>query len=189
MSTSEQEAIKNDAVLKLARGIIIFAQWATIFAGIIILLAIPFLFIFSGEVLDGLAKILIKKPDFMPLLAVAGFMVAGIFTLILVYFFLHRLRMIVESVGEGDPFVPANAMRLRGMGLAVLAIEAIAFFGQFIAAAVIAAYGGVQETASASLEINIEIPLQGILLGLLLIVLARVFDHGTAMRSDLEGTV
>ncbi|WOE75928.1 DUF2975 domain-containing protein [Alterisphingorhabdus coralli] len=189
MSISEHEIIKNDAVLKIARVIIIFAQWVTIFAGIAIVLAIPFLFIFSGPMLEGLAEVFVNKPDILLISAIAGFMAAGVFTLILAYFFIQRLRMIVESVSEGDPFIPVNAVRLRGMGLAILAIQALSFFGQFIFAGVIAAYGGVQASADVDFEINAEIPLQGILLGLLLIVLARVFDHGAAMRSDLEGTV
>jgi hypothetical protein len=90
---------------------------------------------------------------------------------------------IVRSVGEGDPFIPANADRLTAMGWIMLAIN-IAAIPLAILGTYIASIAGED-----AISVDAGVDFGGIVLVLTLFILARVFRHGTAMRADLEGTV
>lgn len=95
--------------------------------------------------------------------------------------FLNHLRRIVDSVGEGDPFQPANAGRLAAMGWLALAIEGLALPIGTLGALV------ADQVRDATQDFGIDFG--GVLLALVLFVLARVFRVGARMRDDLEGTV
>lgn len=99
------------------------------------------------------------------------------------WFFFRKMLRIVQSVGEGDPFVPANADRLTAMAWIMLAINIASLpllgLGIYIAKTV----GEDTGTVDAGIDPG------GIILVLTLFILARVFRQGTAMRDDLEGTV
>lgn len=93
------------------------------------------------------------------------------------YLVLSQLKAMVESVRGGEPFIPENAHRLLviaqaqlGMQLLDLPVWAVCRF----------------------FAINLHIDLfswDGWLAVLLTFILARVFQAGTQMRADLEGTV
>jgi hypothetical protein len=108
-------------------------------------------------------------------------MVIGIAVVPVVHFVLTRLVTIVETVTTGNPFVTANAVRLRGIAWAILALELTHFVVGAIAASV--------SSAAAPLRIGWGFSLTRWLAVLLLFVLARVFEQGARMREDLEGTV
>jgi hypothetical protein len=108
-------------------------------------------------------------------------MLIGIASVPLAYAILLRLRAVVDTVREGDPFVAANARRLQAIAWAYLGLELL-----HIAAGVVAA-GASSE--SQPLDIHWRFSLTPWVAVLLLFVLARVFDHGARMRADLEGTV
>lgn len=100
--------------------------------------------------------------------------------------FLRLLGWIVDSVGRADPFTLANARRLQQMAWLALAFQLIAVVihwrgGDF---RVIHIDGVALLFSSAG-----GLSLHGFLLALVLLVLARVFRQGAAMREDLEGTV
>jgi len=97
------------------------------------------------------------------------------------FFFFRHLYRIVGTVGEGDPFVPANAERLRAMGWIVLAVHVIVV--------PLAAIGAWLQTTMDRFHANVRVSLGGLLLALVLFVLARVFREGTRLRAELEGTV
>lgn len=108
-------------------------------------------------------------------------MVIGIGSAPLAHILLTRLLAIVETVRLGDPFVTGNAARLQTTAWALLGLE-------FLHLAV----GAIAASASSKsqpLNIDWNFSITGWLAVLLLFVLARVFDHGTRMRDDLEGTV
>ena len=90
------------------------------------------------------------------------------------------LGAIVASAGAGDPFVPANAHRLRAVGWALLALQLLdlpcALLARFWPSLGSAAPGG-------------DVSIGGWLATLMTFVLARVFAAGSAMRDDLAGTV
>jgi hypothetical protein len=108
-------------------------------------------------------------------------MVIGIGSVPLTHILLTRLLAIVETVRRGDPFVAGNAARLQTTAWALLGLELLHLAVGAIAAAA--------SSASESLDLNWNFSVSGWLAVLLLFVLARVFDHGTRMRDDLEGTV
>jgi len=104
--------------------------------------------------------------------------------LMLCYRFVESLRAIVRTVEQGDPFIPANARRLRAMAWLALAIQ--------LASLPIAAVAMWIENLTekvGDMDVTADISANGLLLVLVLFILARVFKTGSQMREDLEGTV
>jgi hypothetical protein len=87
----------------------------------------------------------------------------------------------VDTVRVGDPFVGANADRLRAIAWALLALQLIGL--------VIWMIGEVVSTPAHPVDLDAGLSTNGWLAVLLTFVLARVFAEGTQMRDDLEGTV
>jgi hypothetical protein len=108
-------------------------------------------------------------------------MVIGLGSTPLTHILLTRLLAIVETVRQGDPFVADNAARLQTTAWALLGLELLHLAVGAITAAA--------SSASQPLDLNWSFSISGWLAVLLLFVLARVFDHGTRLRDDLEGTV
>jgi hypothetical protein len=97
------------------------------------------------------------------------------------YVVLKRLLAIVETVRAGDPFVAANALRLRAIARALLGLQLLSLVVGVIARAV--------STRTQPLHLDAGFSISGWLAVLLTFLLARVFAEGTRMRDDLEGTV
>lgn len=93
----------------------------------------------------------------------------------------RQLRSIVDSVAEGDPFIPENARRLRLMGWLSAAAQIVTLPAVPLSKWV--------EGQLKGAHLGFTLSIAGVLLTLLLFILARVFERGTAMRADLEGTV
>jgi hypothetical protein len=105
----------------------------------------------------------------------------GLVAIPLNYALFKRLLAIVETVRRGDPFVAANAYRLRAIAWVLLALQLLSM--------VIAAIGKAIATPTFPLHLDAGFSTSGWLAVLLAFVLARVFAEGTLMREDLEGTV
>lgn len=108
-------------------------------------------------------------------------MVVGIVSVPLIHVVLTRLAAIVGTVGSNDPFVLANAARLRSIAWTLLGLELLRL-----------GVGAIASAASfraAGIDIGWNLALTPWLSILLLFVLASVFGRGAAMRADLEGTV
>jgi hypothetical protein len=114
----------------------------------------------------------------MPLRAIAAL---GLLAIPLNHSVLKRLLAMVETVRGGDPFVAANAYRLRAIAWALLALQLLSL--------VIGAIGETISTPGRPLDLDAGFSASGWLAVLLTFVLARVFAEGTLMRQDLEGTV
>jgi len=102
-------------------------------------------------------------------------------TIPLNYVVLKRLLAIVETVRAGDPFVAANAYRLRAIAWALLAAQLLGLVS-----------GAIAETLSTPARpINVDagFSISGWLAVLLTFVLARVFAEGALLRQDFEGTI
>jgi len=97
------------------------------------------------------------------------------------YVVLKRLLAIVETVGAGDPFVAANAIRLQAIAWALLALQLLSL--------VIGAIARAVSTLAHPLHLHAGFSISGWLAVLLTFLLARVFAEGARMREDLEGTV
>jgi hypothetical protein len=115
------------------------------------------------------------------ILGARSIMLIGIASVPLTHVVLSRLLAIVETVRAGDPFVAENAARLQRIAWSVLGLELLHVAVTSIAAAV--------STDSTPIDIKWRLNVTRWLAVLLLFVLARVFEHGTRMRDDLEGTV
>jgi nitrate reductase gamma subunit len=94
---------------------------------------------------------------------------------------LRRLRDIVDTVRESDPFVAANAVRLQVIARVLLALQLVSIAIGAIADAI--------STSSSPLHLDAGFSVTGWLAVLLAFVLARVFSEGARMRDDLTGTV
>ena len=105
----------------------------------------------------------------------------GLAAIPLNYVVLKRLLTIVETVRAGDPFVAANASRLRAIAWALLALQLLSL--------VIGAIAKTVSTPAHPLDLDAGFSINGWLGVLLTFLLARVFAEGTQMRDDLEGTV
>ncbi len=105
----------------------------------------------------------------------------GVATIPLNHIILTRLLAMVGTVRSGDPFVAANAYRLRAIAWTLLTLQLL---GLAIAAIVKAI-----STAEHPVDIEAGFSVNGWLAVLLTFILARVFAEGTLMREDLEGTV
>jgi len=115
------------------------------------------------------------------IMALQAIAVLGLVAIPLNYVVLKRLLAIVETVRAGDPFVAANASRLRWIAWALLALNLLSI--------VIGAIAKAVSTPAHPLNINAGFSINGWLAVLLTFLLARVFAEGTLMREDLEGTV
>jgi hypothetical protein len=95
--------------------------------------------------------------------------------------FLKRLLAIVDTVRAGDPFVAANATRLRAMAWTLLVVQCLSIVIGGIASAI--------STPAHPLHLDAGFSVNAWLTVLLVFILAQVFAEGTQMREELEGTV
>ena len=107
--------------------------------------------------------------------------VLGLVAVPLNHVILKRLLAIVGTVRAGDPFVAANARRLKTIAWVLLTLQVLSL--------VIAAIGRAVAIPGHPLDLDAGFSINGWLAVLLTFLLARVFAEGTLMRDDLEGTV
>ena len=93
---------------------------------------------------------------------------------------LMALAGVVASAGQGDPFTPINAGRLRQIGWALLALQLLD-----LPCTLLARFWPSLGSAAPVGGISVG----GWLATLMVFVLARVFATGSLMRDDLAGTV
>lgn len=105
----------------------------------------------------------------------------GLVTVPLHFAVLSRLLAMVQTVRSRDPFVAANAQRLKSIAWAILALQLLSV--------IIALIADVVSTPAHPLYLDAGFSTGGWLSVLLTFVLARVFAQGALMREDLEGTV
>jgi len=116
----------------------------------------------------------------LALLALAGIVVAALFL------FFGKLRGIITSVAEGDPFVPENADRLTAMAWLMLGTYLLTSVMALVAAFVV---DWASQFEDVHFSATVGFDFTSLLLIIVLFILARVFRQGAAMRADLEGTV
>ena len=160
----------------VALRILIVANWLMGAVILVLLFALP------NEQWIMSAFKLSPSPDaerlVMGLRAVA---VLGLAVVPLNYVVLKRLLAIVDTVRAGDPFVAANAFRLRAIAWTLLALQLLSI--------VIGAIGKAVSTPAHPVDLDAGFSMNGWLAVLLTFLLARVFAEGTRMRDDLAGTV
>jgi hypothetical protein len=107
--------------------------------------------------------------------------VLGLVGIPLNYAVLKWLLAIVLTVRAGDPFVAANAYRLRAIAWALLGLQLLSV--------VIGAIGKAVSSPAHPVHLGAGFSISGWLAVILTFLLARVFAEGAHMRDDLEGTV
>ncbi len=107
--------------------------------------------------------------------------VVGLLAAPLNHVVLSRLLAMVSSVRTGDPFIAANALRLRAIAWSLLGLQLLGL--------VVVAIGKALSNTGRSFDFESGFSVNGWLAVLLTFVLARVFAEGSLMREDLEATV
>ena len=169
---------KRDPLLAIARFLLQVAMATMAVAAAAITLALPALFFFSEQVIIHLPGHRAPPETIWAITTIMALIVAMV---VLGFFFFRHLYRIVGTVGEGDPFVPVNAERLRAMGWITVTIHILGI--------PLAGISGWLDSVTDRISVDADVPLSGLLLAIVLFVLARVFREGTRMRDDLQGTV
>ena len=173
--------LREDPLLGIARAILTFLMGLTIFVGAAIAIVVPVVVLNQDRVLVEIARSPASQPGGDVIGAVLAVLVLAAGIVALSFLFLRHLRRIVDTVRQGDPFIPENAVRLRTMGWLSIALQVIMLFAGALTLWL--------EEATRDLEANFDVSIGGVLLPLVLFILARVFRRGAEMREELEGTV
>lgn len=91
---------------------------------------------------------------------------------------IDQLRNILETLADGDPFVPENAPRLNRIAIAIAMIEIVRNFATFLTSALLS-LGGV--------TVRIDFAVWGAVI--VLLTLAQVFKEGTRLREEQKMTI
>jgi hypothetical protein len=167
--------------LKLSRSVLTVLVKLNLLVGFLIVALLIASLVDEGPVMGALG-VRVKGDNYSTLiLGMRAIMVIGVLATPLAHVILTRLRAMVDTVRNGDPFVAENAGRLQTIAWSVLGLELMNAVVGIVAARV--------STASQPLDIHWSFSVTGWLVVLLLFVLARVFDQGTRMREELEATV
>ncbi|MXP26984.1 DUF2975 domain-containing protein [Altererythrobacter indicus] len=177
-------SLTKDPLLSIAKIVLVVFLGAIGVAGVALTAALIGLPFYSGLLLEKLAEQ--NSPVGSQLIwALAGIFILAIVLVAIAFYFFALLRRIVNSVGDGDPFIAENATRLTHMAWASLAGQLTA-----IPLTAVATYiGKIASDAGKHVNYDISFPIDGLLMVLILFILARVFRKGTEMREELEGTV
>lgn len=152
--------IAASAVLVIGVAIALFVAWPEVMAE----------FRNSPEFVDAAT---LRFPVSILMLLLFAILAAGAYMI-------RQLQALVASA-TSDPFVPANGARLRRVGWALVVTQLLAIPLQWTASSI--AKAGSEFSGMGGISL-------GSLLAILLaFVLAAVFEQGTAMRDELEGTV
>ncbi|MBB5985165.1 DUF2975 domain-containing protein [Sphingobium lignivorans] len=130
------------------------------------------------------AQLLAKYGSVVPVDTVIGFirilMLIGMVCVWPIEWLLRSLSAMLDTVRTGSPFVPANARRLRTTGWALLTLQFIDLLT------------GVLSWWARTWHIDVvdwRPSIIGWMCVLVAFVLARIFDVGTALCDELEGTI
>ena len=176
---------KRDLLLLAAKLTLYFFIGMLALVTLMLTIGIPVSIIFQDQIVAEAASHGINAgPEIVG--AILLFLVSLIILCVGTGYFLLLLLRIVNSVSEGDPFVPANAMRLSRMGwlalgsqLAMIPLGAMTLWLESI----------TENAKNVHIDAEFGLSGEGMLLALVLFILARVFRKGTDMREELEGTV
>lgn len=176
---------RKDSLLLAGKVTALVLQGMCAVAGGVFLLLIPLVILLSQGMLPGLGDAnALPDPAKYPLFG-TSIALAIIANLAAMFAFFGKMRALIASAREGDPFIPENARRLNAMAWLLLGATILAVLVGELRAALanrVDGHGGHAIDYS-------PYDLHSLLIVLVLFILARIFRHGAAMREDLEGTV
>lgn len=173
--------LREDPLLGIGRAILTFLMGMTAIFGSVIMIAVPLVMANQDRLIAKFVPASATVAGGEVIGAILAVMVLVLAMAVLAFPFLRHLRRIVDTVREGDPFIPENAARLRAMAWLSIVLQVVAL--------VAGALTMWLEDATHEFEANFDISIGGVLLPLVLFILARVFRQGAEMRDELEGTV
>jgi hypothetical protein len=115
--------------------------------------------------------------------ALRTIIVIGLIGAYVAYRVLREVLAIIDTVRAGDPFIADNVRRLHAIAWWVLVGEVLRLLVGIVA------WAADRAVPSFGIDFDIAFSITPWLAVLLIFVLARVFEQGTLMRTDLEGTV
>lgn len=162
-------------------------QWVSALAGAGLLLLIPIVLLLSQGMLPGFpdgsrSDVIEASPlSVITILAMMALIVAAMFQ------FFGKLRALIVSAKEGDPFTPENAARLNAMAWLFLGIKVLTLL---VGGLRLHLANLVNRGANGGDSLNISLyDLDAVVIVIVLFTLAQIFHHGAAMREDLKHTV
>jgi hypothetical protein len=177
----------NDLLLLAGKVITVLIQFFLALSAAVVALVLPILALFGTDIAEGFSDGSGVAIESLPVVPLGSFLLLVLAVIAALFVFFGKLRAIINTVGEGDPFVPANAERLSLMAWLLLGAQLLSW-PLAVLALQLAEWADELENVDITLEMD-GLDLTGILMVIVLFILARVFKHGAAMREDLEGTV
>ncbi len=135
------------------------------------------------RIVDGTGELRFDTGSFLIHFAATGFWVLGV---LVVLWVVYLLKKIFKTVVEGDPFSPANAVRLRAIALILMVAGVLVpLIQNFVAAMVLrrVAIEGIPLSPPLNLRIDV------VLAGLMVLALSTVFSHGALLEHEQSLTV
>lgn len=131
---------------------------------------------------------------FMDIQYTRGLRLLSFFLVLLVLsiylFVVQQLLQLVRSVNMGSPFTDKNVFRIRSIGYLFIAFELIMFLFGRIARAIFKDNFQVQD-ASGKISVNLGTELldNWVVIGLMILIIAEVFNKGVEMRKEQDLTI
>lgn len=176
----------NDLLLLSGKMLTILLQIALAIGAIAIAIGAPLMLFFKDEVAIRLGEEVTNISGDTFVATTLGLMVIAFGIITLAYLFFGKLRAIIGSVAEGDPFAPENAKRIHLMAWLMLGAQLLMIPALSLS---VLLEGWAKDDRDAAITLHAGLDIEGILMVITLFILARVFKHGANMRDDLEGTI
>jgi hypothetical protein len=173
--------IADNRILRITKLLVFLIMGFVAVGGVVLALVSVGLPLYWNEALAEIAK---EKPgiDASSLLpGLLAIFALGIVVLGLLWTMMRKLLTIIDSVEDGNPFIMANAVRLRAIGWMMVGV-------QIVGLPLATAAGNVADLFGEN-DVGFDLPINGILAILLVFILAGIFERGAEMREELEGTV
>ncbi|WP_284126375.1 DUF2975 domain-containing protein [Parerythrobacter aestuarii] len=164
----------------------LLTQGALAVAGAALAIVLPFLIVMQDRIDLEIRAEHAGAVDPLPVAPIVAVILLALAAVALLFLFFGKLRQIIATVGEGDPFIPDNADRLNAMAWMMVGVYLLGIAMAVVGASV---SDWANQLESAHLTFAVDFDASSILTIVILFILARVFRHGAAMREDLEGTV
>ena len=173
--------ITDNRILRITRWLVYLIMGVVAIAGALLALVsivLPFYWT------EAIAELNTVHPNLDPLTLLPNLLsvfALGIVTLGLIWTMMRKLLAIIASVEDGNPFVRANAIRLKAIGWLMVGL-------QIVGVPLAIAAGNAADMFGES-DTGLDLSLNGILAILLVFILAGIFERGAEIREELEGTV
>jgi Protein of unknown function (DUF2975) len=173
--------IADSRILRITKLLVFLIMGFVAVGGVVLALMSVALPLFWSE---ALAEITTENPgidanNLLP--GLLSIFALGLLVLGLIWTMMRKLLAIIDSVEDRNPFVVANAVRLRAIGWLMVGV-------QMVGLPLAVAAGNVADIFGEN-DVDMDFSLNGILAILLVFILAGIFERGAEMREELEGTV